>query len=209
MDTLEHYISAHSSGLKPVMEWLERETNLRTRAPRMLSGEIQGRLLSAFSEMIRPGAILEVGTFTGYSAIALASGLEEGGRLDSIEINDEMESLVAQAWKRAGIGGKAHLHIGDALEVIPTLDFTYDLAFIDADKRLYTEYYELIKPKMRRGGWIIADNVLWSGKVCAEVPAGDRQTEAVMRFNDTVAADPSTENFILPIRDGLNIIKVL
>ena len=209
MDALESYISAHSSGKNPALDWLERETNLHTRAARMLSGETQARLLSTISSMMHPQAILELGTFTGYSAIALAEGLADGGRLDSIEIDDELQKLILAGWKKAGISAKAHLHIGDALQVIPTLDFTYDIAYIDADKRLYPDYYRLVFPKMRPGGYILADNVLWSGKVAEAEPSKDRQTAAIMEFNDIVAADPRVENFILPIRDGLNIIRIL
>ncbi|MCI2121412.1 MAG: O-methyltransferase [Bacteroidales bacterium] len=209
MDRIEKYISEHSSGKNPALDWLERQTNLRTRAPRMLSGEIQGRILETFSVLLHPSAILELGTFTGYSAIALSKGLNEDGRLDSIEINDEMAGLISEAWDRAGISNKAHLHIGNAIDVIPGLDFGYELAYIDADKRLYPDYYRLILPKMRQGGYILADNVLWSGKVCEADPPKDRQTSAIMEFNDMVAADPLTENFILPVRDGLNIIRLL
>lgn len=209
MDALDSYISSHSSGKNPALDWLERETNLQTRAARMLSGETQARLLSMISLMVKPHAILELGTFTGYSAIALASGLDEGGRLDSIEIDDELQKLIAAGWKKAGISRKAHLHIGDALDVIPTLDYAYDIAYIDADKRLYPDYYRLVFPKVRRGGYILADNVLWSGKVAEAEPPKDKQTTAILEFNDMVAADPRVESFILPIRDGLNIVRIL
>jgi caffeoyl-CoA O-methyltransferase len=209
MDALESYISTHSTGKNPALDWLERETNLHTRAARMLSGESQARLLSMISEMVRPHAVLEVGTFTGYSAIALAAGIPPDGRLDSVEIDDELQKLILAGWKKAGISSIAHLHIGDAMEVVPTLDFTYDIAYIDADKRLYPEFYRLIFPKVRRGGYILADNVLWSGKVALENPPKDKQTSAIMEFNDIVAADPRVENFIIPLRDGLNVVKIL
>jgi predicted O-methyltransferase YrrM len=206
---IERYIEDNSSGLGDVLIWLERETNIRTNRSRMLSGPIQGRLLETFSTLLRPHNILEIGTFTGYSAILLAKGLPEGGFLDTIEKNDELEPLIREAFDRAGVSGRVNLQFGDALEIVPALDRIYDLVYIDGNKREYTQYYNLVFGKVRSGGYILADNVLWDGKVCGTNPGSDIQTVEMIRFNRMVADDPRVENYILPLRDGLNIIKKL
>ena len=206
---VDKYIESHSSPIPEVLEWLERETHLRTNHGRMLSGSVLGRLLVTFSKMISPERILEIGTFTGYSAICLAQGLKEGGILDAVERNDELESLIREGFRRSGLQYKINLHIGTALEIIPTLDKMYDLVYIDGNKREYCRYYNLVIDKVAEGGYILADNVLWSGKLMERPLPQDAQTQELARFNDMVAQDVRVENFILPLRDGLNIIRKL
>ncbi|MBO4767991.1 MAG: O-methyltransferase [Bacteroidales bacterium] len=217
MNDLEKYVIAHSSPRKEALEWIERQTHLRTKFPHMLAGFGAGNLLETFSLMLRPRRILELGTFTGYSSVCLAAGLPEDGRLDAVEINDELEDVIREGYRRAGIEARTRLIIGDCKEVIPTLEEVYDLVYIDANKREYPEYLALLlgdtpegaAPKVRSGSWIIADNVLWDGKVLGDSPRQDPQSKGIAAFNDAVAADPRLENFILPYRDGLNIAKVL
>lgn len=200
------YILSHSTPVRPELEWLIRQTNLRTNHSRMLSGKVQGAFLSMISRMVRPERILEIGTFTGYSAICLAEGLAEDGHIDTLEINDELEDLITEAFERAGLSGRITLHIGDAKETLSRLGDRYDLVFIDANKREYCDYYRAVFDKVRPGGFIIADNVLWDGKVFAEQTPGDRQSAGIMAFNDLVASDRRVDSMILPLRDGLNII---
>lgn len=217
MNDLEKYIIAHSSPRGEALEWIERQTHLRTKFAHMLAGFEAGRLLETFSRMLRPHRILELGTFTGYSSVCLAAGLPEGGRLDAVEINDELEDVIREGYRRAGIEDRTRLLIGDCKAVIPTLDEVYDLVYIDANKREYPEYLALLmgdtpggaSPKVRQGSWIIADNVLWDGKIYGEHPKGDPQSRGIIAFNEAVAADGRLENFILPLRDGLNIARVL
>lgn len=203
----EKYISQHSSPISDTLAWLKRQTHLRTNYSRMLSGPEAGRLLETFSRMMQPSRILELGTFTGYSSICLASGLAPGGRLDTIEINDELEDLIREGFARAGLEGSIRLIFGDARAIIPTLDEIYDLVYIDAAKKEYCEYLHLLRDKVRRGGYIIADNVLWDGKVWSS--ERDIQTQSIRAFNDEVIADEAFESFILPVRDGLNILRRL
>lgn len=210
MDIVDKYILSHSTPREEALDWLERQTHLRTNYPRMLSGFEVGRLLETIVSMLRPSRVLELGTFTGYSSICLASCLPEGGRLDALEINDELEDLIREGYARAGVADRIRLIIGDSKAVLPTLDDVYDLVYIDANKREYPEYLNLILDggKVRPGSWILADNVLWDGKVCEEHPKCDAQTQGIVAFNDMVAADPRLENFILPLRDGINVIRV-
>ena len=208
MTALDKYMKEYSSPQTEALEWLERETHLRTNHARMLSGNCVGKLIGFISEMLHPDHILELGTFTGYSAICLAGGLAENGILDSVEINDELEDLIREGIERAGLSNKINLHFGDAKKVIETLDYQFDLVYIDANKREYVEYFNLVIGKVKPGGFIIADNVLWDGKVYEEHPSNDAQTQGIMRFNELVVNDPRVENVILPIRDGLNLIKV-
>ncbi|MBO7585020.1 MAG: class I SAM-dependent methyltransferase [Bacteroidales bacterium] len=207
--TEKEYLHSHSTPMSDALQWLERETHIRTNHARMLSGREQGSLLSLISELARPANILELGVFTGYSTICLAKGLAEGGTIHAIEINDELEDLIREGYCRAGIEDRVRLHFGDAKQIIPQLDCSFDLVYIDANKREYPDYYRLVFDKVSAGGLILADNVLWDGKVLQEPMPEDAQTRGIAAFNDLVAADERVENFILPVRDGLNIIRKL
>lgn len=192
--------------LKSALAFIERETHLRTKSYRMLSDGVQGEFLQAFSIMARPRAILEIGTFTGYATLCLSRGLLPGGHIDTIEIDDEMTDIFTRAFAMAGAGDAIRPHTGDALSIIPTLSGPYDIVYIDADKREYCNYYDMVFGKIRPDGYILADNVLWSGKTALAAPPHDRQTASIMDFNSRTAADPRTESLILPIRDGLAVI---
>ena len=209
MERIYKYASTHSARASEALEWLEKQTNIRTNHARMLTGAVQGELLRLIALMCGAKRILELGTFTGYSAICLASALPEGGILDTLELNDELDDLILEGFERAGLSDRINLHIGDCRQTVAAMpsDRIYDLIYIDANKRDYCEYYDLVFPHLKTGGWILADNVLWDGKVCAEKPSADRQTQGILRFNEMVASDPRVENVILPIRDGLNIIR--
>lgn len=204
------YIREHSTQQSEALRWVEKQTNIRTNHARMLSGSVQGELLRMLVKMSGAKRVLELGTFTGYASICLASALPEDGHLDTLELNDELEDLIREGFERAGVSDRISLHIGDCKNTL--LEFKnevfrqYDMVFIDANKREYCDYYELVFPLIRPGGWILADNVLWDGKVCAETISQDRQTQGILAFNEMVAADPRVENVILPLRDGLNII---
>jgi predicted O-methyltransferase YrrM len=175
----------------------------------MLCGPQVGRYLTTFCQTLSPENVLEIGTFTGYSAISIALGIPDYGHLDAIEINDELEDLIMEGFRRAGVEERISLLIGDAKELIPQLNKVYDLIYIDANKREYPFYYNLALEKLRPGGYIIADNVLWDGKVYMDNPPSDKQTSAIIEFNRIVKEDPRVENYILPLRDGLNIIRKL
>ncbi len=183
---------------------LERETNLKTLAPQMLSGHYQGQILQMFSKMMRPERILEIGTFTGYATQCLAAGLVEGGKVHTIEANEELRYIIENGFKKAGVSNKIQLHIGNAKEIIPTLTDIFDIVFIDAGKTDYATYFDLVINKVRSGGLILADNVLWSGKVVME--NHDKDTRALHEFNQKVHNDDRVENSILPIRDGIMMI---
>lgn len=208
---LYRYIENHSTPQGEVLDWVERQTNIRTNHSRMLSGAVQGRFIMMLTEMIRPARILELGTFTGYSSICLATYLPEGGHLDTLEINDELEDLILEGFDRAGLSDMITLHIGDCRRILEKMcaegTDPYDMVYIDANKREYPEYYDLVFPLVRPGGYILADNVLWDGKVYEDNVPGDRQTTGIARFNDIVAADPRVESVIIPVRDGLNLIR--
>lgn len=207
---LDDYLKEYSTSLPQSLEWLERETHLRTSHARMLSGPVVGGLLSAFSKMLSPSRILEIGTFTGYSAICLAQGLAAGGSMDALEINDELESLILEGFCRAGVDDRIKLIFGDALRSLDDLSGqSYDLVYIDANKREYTSYYQKVFPLVRPGGFIIADNVLWDGKVLNDDLLKDAQSKEIAKFNKMVKEDHRTENFIIPLRDGLNVIRKL
>ena len=193
-----------------MLQWLQKQTNLRTNHARMLCGPVEGKLMEMLSGMIQPSNILEIGAFTGYSAICLARGLKEGGMLDSLELNDELEDLILQAHEKAGLADKITLHIGDAkqtLKILKEQGKMYDLVFIDANKREYPAYYELVFDMVRPGGYILADNVLWDGKVYQENVPQDAQTQGIFKFNEIVKEDPRVENVIIPLRDGMNLIR--
>lgn len=206
---LEKYIEIHSSFRNEALDWLERQTNIRTNYPRMLTGKVQGEFLYMMTRMISPRNVLEIGTFTGYSAICMALALEGEGHIDTLEINDELEDLILDGFERAGVSGRVSLHIGDAVEFLRGQDGKklYDLTFIDANKREYPDYYELALTLTRPGGFILADDVLWDGKVYAEQVPTDKQTSGIVRFNDLAASDPRVETVILPVRHGLSIIR--
>lgn len=210
MEQLEQYIEQMSSPEEPLLKELERETYLRVLNPRMISGHIQGRLMEMIVRMLRPQRILEIGTFTGYSALCMAAGLPEGGIIDTCEVDDELEMMILSFFERSEHQSKIRLHIGSALEIAPKLGECYDLVFIDGDKREYTAYYDMLFEHglVRSGSWIMADNILWYGKVVEPVARGDKQTQAIIDFNRHVAEDERVENVILPIRDGINLIRV-
>ncbi len=204
---LDNYILSHSTEEDPLLRRLYRETYLRLVNGRMCSGHLQGSILTLLSRLISPRRILEIGTFTGYSAICLAKGLSSEGLLYTIEINDELEQFAAGYFAEAGLRDRIVQIIGDAAEVLPRLNDKFELAFIDADKRQYLSNYQAIIPKMTVGGLIIADNTLWAGKVLGKIPANDDQTIAIMAFNDFVKNDPRVEVSILPIRDGMTLLR--
>lgn len=207
-DPQNKYITQFSQGQDAVLEWLEKQTHLRTNHGRMLCGPVVGKLLEMISRMIAPSSILELGAFTGYSSICLARGLKEGGHLHSIEINDELEDLILEAHSKAGLKEKITLHLGDASQIIKSLDTKFDLVFIDANKREYCQYYEMVFDYVKPGGYILADNVLWDGKVYATPLPTDAQTKGIYNFNKMVKEDPRVENVIIPLRDGLNLIRI-
>lgn len=205
----DKYIEEHCSISNEALDWLERQTNIRTNYPRMLTGKVQGEFLYMMTRMISPRNVLEIGTFTGYSAICMALALEGEGHIDTLEINDELEDLILEGFERAGVSGRVSLHIGDAVEFLRGQDGKklYDLTFIDANKREYPDYYGLALTLTRPGGFILADDVLWDGKVYAEQVPTDKQTSGIVRFNDLAASDPRVETVILPVRHGLSIIR--
>ncbi len=200
------YCQKHTSPVDPVLNELQRQTFLRTLHPQMLSGPYQGMLLQFVSHMIRPHRILEIGTFTGYSAICLAQGLAHDGMLHTIEIDDELAPLIRTYLEKAGLTAKIHLHIGDAAQIIPTLDDTFDLVFLDAGKMDYPQHFELALPKLRPGGFLLADNVLWDGKVTQQ-PVADATARVLHDFNEALMADPRVEMLLLPLRDGLMLVR--
>lgn len=201
------YINNFSKPVSDALQWLERQTHLRTNHARMLSGPSVGSLLALISKLTKPQNILELGVFTGYSTICLAQGLADGGMIHSIEINDELEDLILAGYQKAGISKKVDLRFGDAKSIIADIDCMFDMVYIDANKREYCDYYNLVFDKTTPGGLIIADNVLWDGKVFLDPIPADAQTQGIVAFNEMVANDSRVENFILPLRDGLNIIR--
>lgn len=205
--TLESYILSHIDQEGDYLHRLYRATNIHTIHGRMASGHLQGRLLKMLVTMIRPRNILEVGTFSGYSAICMAEGLEEGGKVWTFEINDEQEDFTRPWIEGSPVTDKIKFIIGDAITMAPSLGVVFDMAFVDGDKRTYVETYEMAMSVLRRGGYIIADNTLWDGHVTDHAYDRDSQTAGIRRFNDHVAADPRVEKVILPLRDGLTIIR--
>jgi predicted O-methyltransferase YrrM len=204
---IEKYAASHSTPESEVLHKLNRETYAKILQARMLSGHLQGNMLTIFSQMLRPRRILEIGTFTGYSAICLAQGLADDGLLYTIDINEELEKIILKYIEEGGLSDKIKLLIGNALEIIPTIPETFDLVFIDADKINYSHYYDLVFDKVRKGGFIIADNVLWYGKVIENKQ--DKDTKAIQEFNSKVLNDARVSNTILPLRDGLMIVQKL
>ena len=209
-ETIYKYIEEHINPENEALDWVIKQTHVRTNHARMLSGKIQGQLLRMLVQMSGASRILELGTFTGFSAICLAEALPEGGHLDTLELNDELEDLIREGFERAGVAEKITLHIGDCKQTLRQLrNQVYDIVYIDANKREYNEYYELVFDMVRPGGLILADNVLWDGKVCMDPLPQDQQTQAIVRFNDAIASDKRVESVILPLRDGLSIIRKL
>ena len=206
MDAVERYVLENSTPQSEALAWLERQSWLRTSHGRQICGPTLGALLRHIVLMLQPQRILEIGTFSGYSTIWMAGALPEGGRIDTLEINDEMEPLIREGFARAGVTDRVRLVIGDALDILPMIDETYDLVYIDGNKREYVAYYQSVIDLVRPGGWILADNVLWDGQVAVGDPRS-QQTRSIQAFNDLVAGDERVENFILPLRDGLNIIR--
>ena len=210
MEKIYQYIKDHATKQSEALAWVEKQTHIRTNHARMLSGSVQGQIMRMLVQTSGASRILELGTFTGYSAICLASAMPEDGHLDTLEINDELEDLILEGFERAGLSETIHLHIGDCKETLRRFrdeGREYDLVYMDANKREYPEYYELIFDMVRPGGLILADNVLWDGKVCEEPMPQDKQTLGIARFNDMVTEDSRVESVILPLRDGLNLIR--
>lgn len=208
MEELDDYILDHITPESPELERIYRDTYTKCLYPRMCSGHLQGAVLRMLASMVRPRRVIELGTFTGYSALALAQGMPPGSELHSIDINDEMADMVSIAFADAPENVAMHHHVGDALDLIPAMPGPWDMAFIDADKRCYVEYYELLLPRMAPGGYILADNTLWGGKVVDPAHTHDPQSQGILRFNDHVARDPRVESVILPLRDGLTILRL-
>lgn len=208
-ETLDKYILEHIDSEDQYLKDLYRATNLKLLRPRMASGHLQGRMLKMFVRMIKPKNILEIGTYSGYSAICLAQGLEEQGHLYTFEINDEQEDFTRPWLENSAVADKITFTIGDALELVPGMGVTFDLAFIDGDKRKYIEYYEMVMQHLSKGGYIIADNTLWDGHVIETAKHNDLQTIGIQKFNDLIANDERIEKVILPLRDGLTIIRKL
>lgn len=210
MDRLEQYILDNTKPEEVLLHRLERETYLRVINPRMISGHLQGKLLEMLVRMMRPRRILEIGTFTGYSALSLARGLDEGAFIDTIEVDDELEDIAAKYFAESEYGSRIRHHIGSALEVVPRLGEVYDMVFIDGDKREYPDYYRMLMDGgyVRSGSVMLADNILWYGKVTEPIARNDRHTEAIVEFNRMVREDERVDNVIVPIRDGINLIRV-
>ena len=221
MEKIYKYIEDHVTPQGEALDWVEKQTHIRTNHARMLSGKLQGELLRILVQISGARRILELGTFTGYSAICLATHLPQDGHLDTLELNDELEDLILEGFERAGLVEKISLHIGDCKETLIRLrsemgltdgealqtEKLYDIVYIDANKREYCEYYDLVFDMIRPGGLILGDNVLWDGKVCMDPMPQNKQTVGIARFNDMVASDPRVESVILPLRDGLNVIR--
>lgn len=204
---IEDYALSHTAAESMLLAQLNRETHAKVLQPRMLSGQLQGRLLSLFSGMMRPRRILEIGTYTGYSALCLAEGLAEDGLLITIDVNEELEKFTRSFFEKSLLASKIDFRIGPASDIIPTLEDTFDMVFIDADKLNYGLYYDLVFDKVRPGGIIMADNVLWSGKVVQNEKKIDKETKAILDFNQRVHQDPRVNHLLLPVRDGLMIAQ--
>ncbi len=207
--SIEAYAERFTQAESDVLSRLNRETHSKVLIPRMLSGHLQGRVLSMFSKMIRPKKILEIGTYTGYSAICLAEGLQTGGELHTIDVNAELEDMVRKYLAEAGLSKTVHLHIANAMQKVVELDGPFEIVFIDADKENYANYFDLVIDKVTPGGYIIADNVLWSGKVVEPTKQNDTETAALKHYAEKIHSDQRVENLLLPVRDGLLIARKL
>lgn len=208
-ELLEQYILNHIDEEPEYLKYVNRQTHLHTLNPRMCSGRLQGRILKMICTLVQPKYILELGTFSGYSALSMAESLidDPEAELHTIDIDDEMEEFTSSIFKKSDYADKIHLHIGNALDIIPTIDRTFDVVFIDANKRTYCEYYDMVFDKVRKGGLIIADNTLWAGKVVQDPLPTDAQSVGIMNFNDRIATDNRVEKVILPLRDGMTLIR--
>ncbi len=208
-EEIENYATQHSEDEPVLLQELTKKTFLNVLQPRMLSGHFQGRLLSLLSKLIQPKTILEIGTYTGYATLCLAEGLQTNGTLHTIDVNEELQDLQREFFERSGKGNQIIQHLGQALDIIPSLNTKFDLVFIDADKKNYANYFDLVIEKMNQGGIILSDNVLWSGKVIEEIKQNDKQTQALMAYNQKIKNDPRVETLLLPIRDGLTVSRVI
>lgn len=206
---IQKYAEDHTIAASELLNKIDRDTHAEVMRPRMLSGHLQGRALSMLCHMIKPKRVLEIGTYTGYSAICLAEGLAEGGKVITLDCNEELEDRVRVYLGESGFNDQIDFQIGDALALIPAIDGPFDLVFIDADKPNYGNYFDMVISKMNKGGFIIADNVLWSGKVLKPADDKDKSTGALVEFNQKVHTDPRVENVLFPVRDGLMILRVL
>lgn len=207
-DELDHYVTQHSQGEPELLAQLNKETYQKILQPRMLSGHFQGRVLSMLSKIIHPSTVLEIGTYTGYATLCMAEGLAEDGTIDTIDVNEELVDFQRKYFDRSKWGKQISQHLGSAIDVIPTLDKKYDLVFIDADKDNYINYFHLVVPIMNKGGIILSDNVLWSGKVLEEVKPNDKTTKLIMDYNELLKNDSRVETVLLPIRDGLTVSRI-
>ena len=208
-EDLENYIEQHSQNEPELLAQLNKETYQKILLPRMLSGHFQGRVLSMLSKLIRPVNILEIGTYTGYSALCLCEGMQEKGQLHTIDIKEELMDFQRKYFNKSSWGNQIVQHLGEAIDIIPALDLKFDLVFIDADKENYINYFNLIVPKMNKGGIILSDNVLWSGKVVQPLEPNDLSTKILLEYNQLLKKDPRVETVLLPIRDGLTVSRVL
>ena len=204
---INSYCEKYTQREDEVLYQLHRETYLKILRPRMLSGHLQGQILTFFSKMIQPKHILEIGTYTGYSAICLARGLKKGGKLHTIDVNEELEDFSNSYFEKAGLKNDIVMHIGKAIDVVPKLVVEWDLVFIDADKENYINYYNMVLPLVKKGGFIISDNVLWSGKVTQPIDAGDKETKILVELAELINSDSRVENVLMPIRDGLLVAR--
>ncbi len=207
-EELENYAAQHTEDEPLLLKELNKRTHLNVLQPRMISGHLQGRFLSLLSKMVQPRTILEIGTYTGYATLCLAEGLHPEGVLHTIDIKEELTDLQREFFDRSGYGSQIVQHLGKAADIIPALDTTFDLVFIDADKQNYAHYFDLVIEKMNCGGLILSDNVLWSGKVVEEVKPNDKHTQALMAYNQKIKDDPRVETVLLPIRDGITLSRV-
>ena len=208
-EELENYAAQHTEDEPLLLQQLNKRTHLNVLQPRMISGHFQGRFLSLLSKIVQPRTILEIGTYTGYATLCLAEGLHPEGVLHTIDIKEELTDLQREFFDRSGYGSQILQHLGKAADIIPALDTTFDLVFIDADKQNYAHYFDLVIEKMNRGGIILSDNVLWSGKVVEEVKHNDKHTQALMAYNQKIKDDPRVETVLLPIRDGITLSRVI
>lgn len=206
-EAIREYCESHSASESELLQSLNRETHLKILSPRMLSGHLQGRFISMISRMLNPELIVEIGTYTGYSALCMAEGLKQNGRLITIDNNPELVSIQSEYFQKSAFANQIIAWLGDASSLISNLPDNIDLVFIDADKENYLKYYELILPKVRPGGYLLADNVLWSGKVVQPVKSNDHSTKAIMEFNAKIQNDPRVDNLLLPLRDGIMMIQ--